>query len=543
MTKEKILSVLLISIGLFAFASVNAAPPENKPEGKPFEELREDIAVLQEEVFEKEKSGIWEAVRELQNRVGVLENQAADLINRVTDLENWKAIIEEWKVFMENKIVALELEVGELWNKLHSVQAEIAELWTALKPSELLSKVKQVDGSGSGLDADLLDSLDSTSFVQTNGSYPDLSVGYATSAGNADMVDGKHASELLSLWSDGGGYIYPNNVGATFQVTDAGDLYVSSNIGINTAGPTQKLHIFSDDNDAAIRLETGQRPGSHNFTIGVDSSDNKFKINVGHHLGYANQFVMEEGGNIGIGTPYPQYALHVESYRPGNWAASIVNTAASSNGYGLLLESLSSDSSAYNLFEVTNKEGTKFFIRGDGNIGIGTLEPAEKLTVAGTIQSTSGGIKFPDGTVQTTASSGGFKIYDSGWFPCSTGGTYDKTHNFNNTAIIVMLYFATDSNGSNMQNVSDGFRDYEGEERGGIIKNISATTFTVQAGATYVHTGLDSDGNRIDYSSGYYKVIAIAFSGENNNEIETEENLPPISEESSTPEPTPESEP
>lgn len=38
-----------------------------------------------------------------------------------------------------------------------------------------------------------------------------------------------------------------------------------------------------------------------------------------------------------------------------------------------------------------------------GNVGVGTTAPASKLTVAGTIESTSGGVKFPDGTVQTSA--------------------------------------------------------------------------------------------------------------------------------------------
>src|SRR3989338_426624 len=38
-----------------------------------------------------------------------------------------------------------------------------------------------------------------------------------------------------------------------------------------------------------------------------------------------------------------------------------------------------------------------------GNVGIGTASPLQKLSVAGTIESTSGGFKFPDGTTQTTA--------------------------------------------------------------------------------------------------------------------------------------------
>ena len=38
-----------------------------------------------------------------------------------------------------------------------------------------------------------------------------------------------------------------------------------------------------------------------------------------------------------------------------------------------------------------------------GNVGIGTAAPAQKLSVNGVIESTSGGFKFPDGTSQTSA--------------------------------------------------------------------------------------------------------------------------------------------
>ena len=42
-----------------------------------------------------------------------------------------------------------------------------------------------------------------------------------------------------------------------------------------------------------------------------------------------------------------------------------------------------------------------------GKVGIGTLTPSQKLSVAGIIESTIGGFKFPDGTIQITASSTG----------------------------------------------------------------------------------------------------------------------------------------
>ena len=38
-----------------------------------------------------------------------------------------------------------------------------------------------------------------------------------------------------------------------------------------------------------------------------------------------------------------------------------------------------------------------------GNVGIGTPAPTQKLSVGGTVESTTGGFKFPDGTTQTTA--------------------------------------------------------------------------------------------------------------------------------------------
>lgn len=59
-----------------------------------------------------------------------------------------------------------------------------------------------------------------------------------------------------------------------------------------------------------------------------------------------------------------------------------------------------------------------------GNVGIGTNAPGSKLTVAGVVQSTSGGFKFPDGTTQTTAVTGG----PNGWALGGNAGTNPATN-------------------------------------------------------------------------------------------------------------------
>ena len=81
-------------------------------------------------------------------------------------------------------------------------------------------------------------------------------------------------------------------------------------------------------------------------------------------------------------------------------------------------------------------------VDGSGNVGINTTNPGQKLSVAGTIESTSGGFKFPDGTTQTTSATNPVGFHAYGSTQTLTTGTnttivyptvvFDKTGSYNN---------------------------------------------------------------------------------------------------------------
>jgi len=122
-------------------------------------------------------------------------------------------------------------------------------------------------------------------------------------------------------------------------------------------------------------------------------------------------------GNVGIGTASPAYDLHILTTGQADLVLGTNSTANSVMAFHTDFDGTSRMGSIgfdYNDNVLKVLSGPSFenssngiMINPSGNVGIGTTTPGQKLSVTGTIESTTGGIKFPDGTTQLTAATGG----------------------------------------------------------------------------------------------------------------------------------------
>lgn len=122
-----------------------------------------------------------------------------------------------------------------------------------------------------------------------------------------------------------------------------------------------RLSILNDG-----KIGVGTTTPFQNLDVRSDSPDTETKVAIGNsdHTNYIEFF----GGRTNDPNPFIY------------WKGNSLRFASSENGFA-----------------------EKMIITEDGKVGIGLPNPSSKLSVAGLVESTTDGYKFPDGTIQSTA--------------------------------------------------------------------------------------------------------------------------------------------
>src|SRR6476661_5793984 len=125
-------------------------------------------------------------------------------------------------------------------------------------------------------------------------------------------------------------------------------------------------------------------------------------------LGSYNLGFSSTGGNVGVGTLSPETRLTVASAQstssPTNEEHFLQLELRQLTGAKALALGLLPNGMGMIQAKERNVGYSPLLLNPiAGNVGIGTASPTQALEVAGTVYSSSGGFKFPDGTTQTTA--------------------------------------------------------------------------------------------------------------------------------------------
>jgi hypothetical protein len=291
-----------------------------------------------------------------------------------------------------------------------------------------------------------------------------FSAGYNTTPATASTSSlGKH-NQFVGIGAGSYNTTGYNNSFAGFTsgylvTTGANNVYEGSGAGYNNS--TGSFNV------AAGSASGYNNKGSNNVLLGFDAGYNTLgsrNVYVGSRAGYANTAALTNSGtwglgyqagpsvsglvnagalgykatvsqsnslvlgstvdslavHVGIGTTAPALPLevaagvgtgaiglrgvtwdHLYMYHDGYTA--VVRAGGADNGFSLQVGA--GNSGTYGDASQNYVEGLRLLP--NGNVGIGTATPGQKLEVAGQVYSNTGGFRFPDNTVQTTAFTGG----------------------------------------------------------------------------------------------------------------------------------------
>ena len=192
-------------------------------------------------------------------------------------------------------------------------------------------------------------------------------------------------------------------------------IFDNGKVGIGTASPGAKLHVV-DTANSVLRVEaTNTTTGTPYLQLNTNvASVENWQLYVpssGNGLTFRNttdtldRMVIDQDGYVGIGTANPSGILSLASSETTGTHLRISNTSTGGSEWRIYSSGSGNSLGAGLLSFNYNGSGDALIMDSNsGNVGIGTT-PQAKLHIGGTPG--VDGIKFPDGTVQTTAATSG----------------------------------------------------------------------------------------------------------------------------------------
>ncbi|MBW8038983.1 MAG: hypothetical protein FVQ85_03175 [Planctomycetes bacterium] len=237
-------------------------------------------------------------------------------------------------------------------------------------------------------------------------------------------IDSENSPSIFSffeLFNGTGSNLWFVNENGDMRVT--GDAFLDGSVGIGTFTPEQKLHVLGgikiSDADAAIYFDETSGGASDNWLAGAFEGD--FRIGQ-RNTTVGNRFLIQNGGNVGIGTTAPSSKLHIEGNTTGEVSMKIHNLnntgterlyfGTNTSDAGMIVWGSSNASYPGKWRFFNNKTSANFdwitsgsttmTLANNGNLGIGTTSPTAKLDVlnsselmsAQIINSSSSGVAY-----------------------------------------------------------------------------------------------------------------------------------------------------
>ena len=215
----------------------------------------------------------------------------------------------------------------------------------------------------------------------------------------------------------GAGLAIATSGGEEIAFKDSADVNMvikgTGRVGIGTITPAEMLHI-SSSNNTQLRLESGADaavqfvgPDTHSYAIGMDDSDDKFKISYNASrtppgLGTNDRLVITTAGNIGIGATSPSALLHVSD-------STSEQVRVQSTGTPTRMRFVNNAGTTYNsyigadtlgvanvglIFQTGTSGATRMVVDVNGKVGIGTTIPTSSLDIIGDIKASSSTINI-----------------------------------------------------------------------------------------------------------------------------------------------------